>query len=132
MKIKPIFLATGKNGEVRIHKKDKFVQFVQGLGDGIIEITAQKRRRTRSLEQNAYYWAVIIPIVSDWMGENDFEVTHDILKSRFNEKRNRKGHKYVGSTTKMTTTEFMEYLDKIIKWCAENSIIIPPANSVKY
>ncbi len=128
MKIKPIFLATGKNGDVRIHQKQRFVEYVQSLGDGIIEITACRRRRTRTLEQNAYLWGVVYPTISDWNGHTS-EENHDILKSMFLKRRIGK-YVVVGSTAKLTTVEFGEYIDKIIQWAGQEGVEIPLPDTI--
>lgn len=92
----------------------------------------------RSNAQNAYMWSVIIPEITAELKRLGHEVnndlTHELLKAKFNPKhvRNEDAEviaEYGGSTTEMTTRDFMEYIDRIIKWAAESlSLVIPLPN----
>lgn len=55
----------------------------------LIHVTFHKRKNTRSLNQNSYYWAVIIPIIQNCIKEEWGELwtldkTHDFLKNNCN------------------------------------------------
>lgn len=93
-----------------------------------VEITIQKKRKARSLLQNAYYHGVIIPVVQCGLLDAGYKVgkeeTHDFLKSMFlkveivNEQTGEILHS-VGSTSKLSTVEAMEYFQQITIWAAE-------------
>jgi hypothetical protein len=100
----------------------------------------------RSLQQNAYYWGVVVYEVRRGMNEegNDFESTeiHEFLKARFNYKEVVKVNEDTGevktekiprSTAKLTKTEFAEYIERIQQFAVEFfNIIIPNPNSQTY
>lgn len=74
------------------------------------------------------------------MGWNEFEDNddaHELLKHRFLKKIIPSNHgeaiEKIGSTTKLSTVEFNEYLEKIYAWASEylNIYIPPPAGQNK-
>ena len=88
-------------------------------------------RKQRSNPQNAYYWGVVLPMIADELGY-DIDEIHDLMKLKFN-KQVRQGTRgemaLPGSTTKLTTTEFEEYLERIRVWAiTEFGIKIPLPN----
>lgn len=110
-----------------------------------VEVVIKRARKQRSNAQNAYYWGVVVPFVLRGFIElgnsltegnpDDHELIHEFLKAKFL----RNGaeivdadglvHELPGSTTKTTTVEFMEYLDRIINFAAESlNVVIPPPN----
>lgn len=84
----------------------------------------------RSVKQNNAYWGIIIPTLSDHFGYFPEEM-HEELKVMFNPKDSKIniGEKFGGSTTNMTTKDFMSYCEQIILWaCIEHGIEIPEIN----
>jgi hypothetical protein len=94
----------------------------------------------RSLMQNAYYWGVLIPFCLQGLrdaGYNDVktsEDTHEILKHLFLKKiiRNEKTDEEIilpGSTTKLSTVDFMTFISDVQQWASEYlGIYIPSPN----
>lgn len=81
--------------------------------NAIIEDSGEKRTK----EQNDYYHGTVCKILGDFFGYEKHEI-HVVLKDHFE----------VGSTSKMTISEFTNYLDRITRWAAsEHSVIIPDA-----
>lgn len=86
-----------------------------------IVMTLKVKRKTRSHPQNAYYWGVVIPLVTKAINDlgNDFdeEETHEFLKKEFNCKEIDvlEGHsiKMPQSTARLDTKEFMAYIENI-------------------
>lgn len=91
-----------------------------------VTLTLSKRVKNRSNAQNAYYWAVPVKILAEHLGY-EYEEAHEALKWQFL----RKGDEVptVRSTTKLTTEEFNDYIDRIIRWAAiEFRVVIPDPN----
>lgn len=94
-----------------------------------IEIIIRRRRKHRSNMQNAYYWAVVVPIIqqgiSDCWGETySKEKTHDLLKAEFLyvEKVNEDTGeiiRIIRSTKECSTVEMMEYIEECKKFATE-------------
>ena len=102
-----------------------------------VVLSLKIKRKTRSSPQNAYYWGVIIPLITQAINDlgNDFkeEETHEFLKSKFNAKQIEvaDGH-YLDipqSTSKMDTVEFMTYIENIQQFASMMlGIYIPSPN----
>lgn len=85
--------------------------------------------KKRSLNQNSYYWAVLIPITkeaikNEWGEVWNIEKTHEFLKSKFLyfEKVNQETSEIIRtpkSTTENTTTEQEEYYLNIREFLKE-------------
>jgi hypothetical protein len=75
--------------------------------------------KIRSLEQNNYYWGVVIPAIKEYIGEWDADEVHEALKQEFLQKKiklqwdKRRVLKLVKSTTQQTTIEMASYLTRI-------------------
>lgn len=89
-----------------------------------VEIIIRKFRKDRTDLQNKYYWGVVIKILADHFGYEPEEL-HEELKIMFNpvESKIRQGEKIGGSTTKMSTLDFMaddnSYIEKIRRYFAQ-------------
>jgi len=91
--------------------------------------------KTRSKNQNDYYFGVLVKFISEETGYTP-EETHDILKSMFNYKRKtietKEGFNevlVVKSTTGLTTVEFEEYQSKIRQWASMSlGLFLPVPN----
>lgn len=100
-----------------------------------IEISSAKQR---SLPQNRYYFGLVLPMVRDGIKRLGtvltIEETHDFLKKEFNYSEivntaTGECKTIPLSTTKLTTTGFMEYLAKIQQFAAEFlNVVIPDPN----
>lgn len=99
---------------------------------GKIYATYDKRKPKRSLGINAFYWAVVLPLVSDDTGHTPEEL-HILFKGMFLTKEIKKvlgkDVRVTRSTTDLATGEFIQYLDKIV---AETKIVIPTLEEAGY
>jgi hypothetical protein len=95
----------------------------------------QKRTYSRSKKQNAYYWGVILEILSEHTGFEPEEL-HQILKERFlTYTKKYKGYVYklTRSTATLNITEFSDYNEKIKKLAAEKfKLYIPDPGEYDY
>lgn len=116
------------------------------IGEAFAGKTLQVRiriaRKSRSDRQNRYYWGVVIPAVLqafiDLGNEGLFagsvdsaNLIHEFLKNKFLpplEVANATGEveRMPGSTRKLTTSEFMDYIAAIQMWAAEFLFITIP------
>lgn len=94
-----------------------------------IVLTLKRRSKQRSLNQNAYYWAVLIPLTYEgikntWGDVYDNKQVHDFLKGKFlfTERYNEQTGEVVQlpkSTTENTTIEQEEYHTEIRQFLKE-------------
>ena len=128
----PLFAGKIENGKLKLDDIVGFKKYLLGLEDKKVQVIVRKFKTSRSLKQNSYYWGVIVPIIADWVGEGDRESIHEALKEKFLKVRTSKGLKIVQSTTKLTTTEFEIYLEKVKRWASmECNLVIPDPNQVE-
>ena len=109
----------------------RYLVYLSGLEGKRVEVCIRKQRSQRSLQQNAYYWGVIIEVLADHFGYEKDEL-HEALKFKF--LRTHEGElPSVKSTTKLSTKEFGEYVDRVIRWAAtEHSVYVPDPGQVEY
>ena len=128
MDIQLKYTATVNDSGLHLHNRKRFDREVLTFAGKEVEVIVQRRRSKRSDQQNRYYWGGVVPIVC--MGLNDIGYrineadTHEYLKATFlkdsivNENTGEL-LPMVGSTRKLTTVEFMEYIQDIQRWAAE-------------
>lgn len=126
-------------GEMRenlhIYNRKQLLQDLQQFAGKKLEIIIRLKRNRRSIEQNRYWWGVVVPMVQAGLIELgyriDKEQTHEFLKDKFNKielvnEQTGEIIKTTGSTTRLTTTEMMEIIAEVQQWAAEYlSINIP-------
>lgn len=106
----------------------KITDYVRGKDDWFV-VEIHKAKQKRSLKQNAYYWGVVVSILSDHTGYTSDE-THQELARMFLGYENN-GKLFVRSTAKLNTVEFEAYMEKCREWAnREMSVIIPLPNEV--
>ena len=125
----PIFEAIIKKGKVIFNNVDLFNGFLISLEGKEVEVIVRRRKKSRSMPQNAYYWAVVVKLVSETTGFTD-EEAHIALKMMFLQDRTRK-IPTLRSTTELSTTEMEFYLENVRHWAStELSCFIPLPNEV--
>jgi hypothetical protein len=101
-------------------------------------LSLKEQKRKRSLNQNAYYWSVVVEAVTRMFREHgnyvDPEETHEFLKLRVG-KLSRvivtpdgEVVKSLGSTAKLSKMEFEAYLEQVRAWAAQWGCLIPLPN----
>jgi hypothetical protein len=100
-----------------------------------ISVSGLTEKKMRSVEQNAYYWGVVIKILADdlgYVGPGEREDLHNELRGMFLVKVGKLGKRVVESTTRLDTETFERYLAAIRGWADEfQNIKIPLPNEVE-
>jgi hypothetical protein len=138
MSIKLIYQTEVRGGRLHIFRRKEFLRDIQQFEGKRTEIILQLRKNRRSIEQNAYYWGVVVPMVRAGLYDAGWRYsitdTHQELKRMFllREKVNENTgevREYIASTTELTTTEMNDYWAEIWQWAAEYlNIQIPEPN----
>ena len=116
----PIFRGKVEKGRIVLDNRDRFRIYLASFETKRIELVLRERTEQRSEQQNAYYHGVVVKMISDATG-HDPQETHQKMKDHFK----------VGTTTKMKTAEFQEYIENCRRFAAEFlSLNIPDPNSV--
>lgn len=124
----------------QITNKQVIRKAFEQLKDGRYEVTIENKNH-RSGQQNKYYFGCVLPLVKDGLIDvgyreiNSNEQVHDLMKYMFLKKQivnEETGEviETIGSTTKLTTIEFNDYIDRIAQFAAEMlGVVIPPPNT---
>lgn len=111
----------------------------ESLDDGSYRAKIESAKK-RTLSQNAYYFAVVVPMVKEGLQESGFDQvrTNDdahlvlkalFLKRHFVNPNTGEAIEWIESTAKLKTVDFNSYLESIWKWGAEYlGIQIPQPN----
>ncbi len=114
------------SGRIKLNRR-KLAQLLKARKDCELAIVIEKKHATRSLAQNAWYWAGVVGSIADYTGYTPDEV-HDLLKAKFLPKTivlaDKQGEVVeevtLGrSTTTLNKLEFGEYIEQVRHWAAE-------------
>lgn len=127
-----------KDGKLSLRNQARFLEAFKGWPDGEVIVTVRRPYATRSLNQNAFYWGVIIEHIAAHTGYTP-EETHEALKTMFLPKKlamldgNGDVHGELvigGSTTLLNKIEFGEYCTRIREWALSHlGVDIPSPES---
>lgn len=121
-----------KNGVSKMTPKEKtrYNLYVRGKRAGNYELILRKQRqyKNRSLEQNAYYWGVVLKLISEHTGFETDEL-HEGFLGKFSCENNEIGLPIIHRSKEMSTSEFSDYVNTIRDWAAkEFQMYIPEPN----
>lgn len=143
--IAPKFYGKIKGGRVEHQDPEKFNNFV-AFGfkeEQEVEITIKKRFKKRTAGHpgevtnfNGYYWAVIIRMIADEIGEIDQEIVHHWIQLAVgNFKTMKDGTKTPIGTGHMTGAEFSDYCSRVRMWAGNTeglNMFIPQPHEAEY
>lgn len=119
-------------GRLVMDEPGAFARALAALRGREVQVLIEPKKKRRSDRQNAYYWGVIIEILSDHTGYSPEEM-HEALKSKFLGFYDKKtGLRVVTSSAEQDTVEFENYMSQIRAWASENDIFIPLPNEQIY
>ncbi len=116
----------------RVQKGKLFIRHRKSFDDQIkmlderweLEITVKRQLATRSTQANRYWWGVVLHLISEHTGDTPDDL-HDYFKRRFLPKRLALAEGVTddgvvgGSTRKLTTKEFGEFIDQVKQFASE-------------
>lgn len=127
-------------GEIKLPKRLRSEVGKAFAGKDVI-VTFARPKKTRSSEQNRYYWGVVIRMVCEGFqslgnpvnpdSTEDAELVHTYLKRRFLEPirvadANGEVHDLGHTTTQLTTSQMMDYIAQVQQFAVEFlNVIIP-------
>ena len=130
-----VFIALKRKNKLEMSASEEFryKKYLGSLKEGLYDIIIKKHKNKRTLDQNAYYFGVVLSILSDYFGYEVDEM-HEEMKLKFNPVKSKinTGLLVGGSTKKMNTEEFSEYIEKIRRWAAiDYQIEIPDPKRIE-
>lgn len=137
-----LYFGRVKDGRLHIVNRKEFDVGIQQFEGHEIELEIKKKKRRRSGQLNRYYWGVVVALIQEGMVTLGNDVSrndvHYYLKYRFNYKElvnigTGEVLQIPDSTTDLSNTEFMEYMEKCKQFAAEflNVVIPEPLEQLK-
>lgn len=117
----------------------EFRDAINQLKDGKHLVTVKDIRK-RSIPQNAYYWAVLVPMVRAGLYDAGYDevrtnedahvvLKHLHLKKNVVNKQTGETYQIDGSSAALAIPEFNDFIERICRWAAEYlGIVIPSPN----
>lgn len=117
-------------------QKHKLMGQIAKLPPGLYDVGIKRRARTRSLDQNAYWWSAVIGPWLEWLQENEGDPTITKEQAHLALKKAVLGSreiisKHTGEVVEiipdshtMTTEEFSQLIEAAAKWLAEFAEIV--------
>jgi hypothetical protein len=72
----PIFRGRIEGGKIQLERQEDFAALIARLDGKEIDLRLSKHRNVRSISANAYYWAVVIPLLGE-LGEAAHRAQYD-------------------------------------------------------
>lgn len=111
---------------------EEWHKYLRELNGEKVIIELKKFRQTRSVQQNSYYWAVVVKLLSDHTGYDKDEM-NDLLKYRFLKESIPGGGFKIGSFADLKTLEFEGKMSKIRMWASRDvEVYIPTPRESHY
>jgi hypothetical protein len=127
--IKLTYFSDVKEGKLQNNVRQRIANELQCFEGKRVEITIQRLKSTRSVQQNRLWW-LYMNIISHELGYTKDECheifKYKLLKRERVDERTGEVFEYLGSTTKFNKTEFAELVNELIRYCAETLHIILP------
>lgn len=109
---------------------DKARKYLEKLIEKGATAEVTQRRKVRSKWQNAWFHAAVKE-VSEYTGY-ETEEAKEILKRKGGLSYVKNGHPFTRSTASLDTKEFTEFMDKVIRVCAQElDLVIPDPEMFK-
>lgn len=127
------------DGRLNLYNRKGFgAAIAKHFKDAEVTLTIEKKQTERTMQQNRYYWGVIIPLVRDALKDAGYRATkdtaHRLIKHLFVQEElvnEQTGEliTFTGSTSSLSKDEFMVLIDHIQQWAAEEfGLVIPDPN----
>ena len=127
--IVPQFYGTVKDGRLSLDRREMFEEYLKHIS-GPVLLVLKRPRKPRSVNENNYYWGVVIQMISDETGMTP-EETHEAMKWQF--LRKQVGQIFtVKSTRILNTLEFEDFVERVRVFAQTNlNIKIPLPNETE-
>lgn len=117
--------------------RERFIDQVRHLS-GMFKVSIARHRRGRSLRQNAYYWAVVMPAICQgfaeaWGQQVGPDEAHELCPQWFlsrplvDQATGEQMGVIPGHSSKLDVAEFQNYLERISRFAAERLGVVVPA-----
>src|SRR5512139_3341210 len=107
----------------------RWIGFLAYCAGKRMTVSAERERLRRTPKQNSRYWALIVPVYQEWVGEEDKLQAHEDLLAQCNTGTRILPTGEVISTVKrsrfLSIQEFQEYTSRCEMWMAKHGVEFP-------
>jgi hypothetical protein len=121
----PLFDGTISEGKLLLDKGEKFRQYLHGLNGKRVQVSVEKIKHSRTIQQNRYYFAVVVKLIAQHTG-HDPEQIHELLKTLHSPRWHflsgdtfARDRSIPTSTARLDTLEFVDYTERCRAWANE-------------
>jgi hypothetical protein len=131
----PKFFGKKVNGKFKFNRGEEnryhaYMHKIKEDAEMFIAMGHKNKATVRSIQQNRYYWGVVVDLLAAYTGYLPEEM-HEALKFKFLRIKRDKLPDTVKSTAGLSKDDFCEYIDSIQKWAAtEMGVVIPDPESI--
>jgi len=126
------FTGYTKDGQVFFRNQKNISKEILESGWKEFNVTIEKKKKNRSLEQNKWLWACMT-LLAEHTGYTKDEmlaiVKYKFLKATKADENTGEVFEYLKGTSELTTTEFSVFMDDLIKWSASSLQVVLPMPS---
>ncbi len=125
--------AVNARGVLHEHTRAQIAECLRTFAGKDVTIKVSKYKPQRSLDQNAYWWAVPVALLSEHTGYEPEQMHYVLLGEWRGYEDGPRGGKVPRccSSSKLTTAEFAELIEWVQRWAAtELDVQIPAPNEV--
>jgi len=136
--LKLLHTGTVSDGQLKLSDRKRFDQDIKQFEGKRVEVVISKANKRRSNNQNAYYWGLVLPCAVQGFRDAGHEgITIDDAHRFFKDRFLTEGVEIVSprsgevitmskTTTVLSTTGMMDYVDQVARFCAEFlGVVIP-------
>ena len=121
-----------EKGKLHLFNEMQFYIALSSMEGKYVDVIVRKKKSQRSTNQNSYYHGVVVRMLSDFLGYERDEM-HMILRFKFLRKVADNGIESAMSTTKLSTEEMEDFLERVRRWAAKDlNFYIPLPNEVQF
>lgn len=123
-------------GQLHLDARVAFSAVLKKFRGQHVELVIRKKRQTRSLQANRYWWGVIIPLIAEELGylPHEHDAVHDaVIRHLVGVRPGSDPRLQIRATTHdMDTEDFGMLIEHAIIWAASDlGIVIPDPHSVE-
>lgn len=120
-----------QSGQFKLDDRKKFIEWVKRFAGHEVVLTVKQKRSQRSLDQNAYWWAVPVRILAEELGYTDSQMHYALLGECFGYRPGPAGHAIpnVPSSSELNTEQFSHLIDWVLTWAPTELNVRIPAPS---
>ena len=131
----PIFRGrVDEQGKLQPREVGRFAGHLAKLRGKDVEIIVRRESKTRSQNSNRFYWGVIIAAGSEWSGyePEEFHVAMKLIHLPRKKLVLPTGEEVetVATTHDLSTEAFGEYINRVVRWLAEQGVVVPLSSEV--